>query len=70
MSDDLTISTTILSENWEITVTQHEDSVDLDIVNQTVDMSIGAVLSPEFAKELGSALQEAGYAASPDDEDD
>ena len=74
MSDDLTISTTFRSEYWEIIVTQHEDGVELDIMylmnEDNTDECVGARLSPKFAIELGSALLDAGYAASPDDEDD
>ncbi len=74
MNDDLTISTIFLTEHWEIKVTQNEGSVELDLMylmggNKTDD-TLGALLSPKFAKELGQALENAGYAASPDDEDD
>lgn len=72
--DDLTISTTLLSEHWEITVIQNKDSVDLTmayLVNgEDTDESLGACLTPKFARELGAILANAGFETEPDDNED
>ena len=70
----LHISTIFRNENWEITVSQREVSVDLDLVYIANDKYVpeettGASLDPEFAKKLGRALLDAGYEVA-DDEDD
>ena len=66
MKDDLTICTVFVSEHWEITVTQRGDTVELDmdylVDGERVRTGAGACLSPRFAKELGTALQHAGFA--------
>ncbi len=68
----LTISTIFLSDQWQITVTKDKDSVDLDLVHlvggEATGEGTGACLPPEFAKELGAALMDAGYTIEPEDD--
>ena len=72
MGDVLTISTTVQSGPWKAEVTYGEDWVDFDMVflidGEETDSVIGAHISSKFAKELGRALENAGYATAPEDD--
>ena len=82
---NMIISTTFLCADVEITITQQEGSVDINITSHLGHgdgypegwfdgemAQASASMEPEFAQKLGAALQCAGYDAEPDEpeEDD